>query len=126
MKTVTELKSAEIILDNETVETIAIKNPCQMWKGLRGWAEKYGKNVRIVVTTADGKAYKDFTVKTLRNGKYFLVNAVKSTNRVAAAKARKAAAEALAKAEAKKAKKRAYDKARRERIKAAKAQTAEA
>jgi hypothetical protein len=122
MKTVTALKNAEIILDNETVEVIPLKNPCQMWRGLRGWADKYGKSVRIVVTAADGSPYKDFTVKELKNGSYYLVNAVKSTNRVAAAKAKKAAAEALAKAEEKKAKKRAANKAYRERKKAEKAQ----
>jgi ABC-type enterochelin transport system ATPase subunit len=126
MKTVNQLKSAEIILDNETVETVEIKNPCQMWKSLKSWQDKYGQGVRVIVRDINGSPYKDFTVKVLKNGKTYMVNAVTSTNRVAAAKAKKAAAEALAKAEEKKARKRAYDKARRERIKAAKAQTTEA
>ena len=120
MKTVTALKNAEIIIDGKTVETIEIKNPCQMWKNLRTWTDKYGHGVRILVTDTEDKPYKDFTVKELKNGKYFLVNAVKETNRVQVAKARKAAAEKAAKIEAKKAKKRAYDKARRERLKAQK------
>jgi hypothetical protein len=125
MKTVNALKNAEIFVNDELQETVTIKNPCQMWKSLKGWQDKYGQAVRIKVTAADGSLYKDFSVKVLKNGKTYMVNAVTSTNRVAAAKAKKAAAEALAKAEAKKAKKRAYDKARRERIKAAKAQAAE-
>ena len=123
MKTVTALKSAEIFEDGRPVPQgqYELKNPCQMWKCLRGWVDKFGHNIRIIVTAADGSTYKDFTVKELKNGKYFLVNAVKETNRVQAAKARKAAAEKAAKIEAKKAKRRAYDKARRERLKAQKA-----
>ena len=120
MKTTTALKSAEIFVNGESQEVIEVKNPCQMWKNLRGWTEKYGHGVRILVLDAEDKPYKDFTVKELKNGKYFLVNAVKETNRVQVAKARKAAAEKAAKIEAKKAKKRAYDKARRERLKAQK------
>ena len=121
MKTITTLKNAQIIINGETVETIELKNPCQMWKGLRSWIEKHGHSARILVTDAEDKPYKDFTVKELKNGKYFLVNAVKETNRVQVAKARKAAAEKAAKLEAKKAKKRAANKAYRERKKAEKA-----
>jgi len=119
MKTVTTLKNAQIFVDGELQETVEIKNPCQMWRSLKGWQDKYGQGVRVLVVDAQDKPYKDFSVKLLKNGKTYMVNAVKSTNRVAAAKARKAAAEA------KKAKKRAYEKARRERIKAAKAQAAQ-
>ena len=122
MKTVTALKNAQVIINGETVETIEIKNPCQMWKGLKGWFEKHGAAARILVTDTEDKPYKDFTLKSLKNGKTFMVNSIKETNRVQVAKARKAAAEKAAKIEAKKAKKRAYDKARRERLKAQKAQ----
>ena len=122
MKTVTALKSAEIFVNGESQEVIEVKNPCQMWKNLKGWQEKYGTGVRIIVTDAEDKPYKDFTVKVLKNGKTYMVNAVKETNRVQAARARKAAAEAAAKLEAKRARKREYERARRARLKAQKTQ----
>jgi len=122
MQTVTALKNAQIFVNGELQETVEIKNPCQMWKNLKGWGEKYGQGVRIIVNTVDDTPYKDFTAKVLKNGKTCMVNAIKETNRVQVAKARKAEAERQAKLEAKRAKKRAYDKARRERLKAQKAQ----
>lgn len=81
MKTVNALKNAQIFVDGKLVETIELKNPCQMWKNLRGWAEKYGHGVRILVIDENDKPYKDFTAKELKNGKYYMVNAVKETNR---------------------------------------------
>ena len=110
MKTVTTLKNAQIFVKDELKETVEVKNPCQMWKGLRSWADKYGQDVRILVTDVKDKPYKDFTVKPLKNGKYILIKAITETNRGQ-----------VAKIKAKKAKRRAYDKARRERIKAQKA-----
>lgn len=88
MKTVNALKNAQIFVDGKLVETIELKNPCQMWKNLRGWAEKYGHGVRILVVDANDKPYKDFTAKELKNGKYYMVNSVKETNRWAQMKAK--------------------------------------
>ena len=77
----TVLKQAEISVDNEVKETVKLQNPCQMWKAVYGWAAKYGDNVRILVTDENDQPFKDLTVKTLKNGKKQLVNAVKETNR---------------------------------------------
>jgi len=121
MKTTMPMKEVQIFVDGELKETVAIKNPCQMWRQLQGWRIKYGNGVRVVAVKADDTVYKDFTVKVLANGKTYMMNSIKETNRTAEARARKAAAEAKAKAEAKKAKRRAYEKARREKKKAEKA-----
>jgi len=119
MKTITNLKHAQIFVENELKETVEVKNPCQMWKNLHAWHAKYGNGVRILVLDTEDKPYKDFTAKVLKNGKVNLVNAVKETNRVQVAKARKAEAERQAKLEAKRAKRREYDRARRAAKKAA-------
>jgi len=92
MKTVTALKNAQIFVDGQLQETVEIKNPCQMWKNLHAWHAKYGNGVRILVVDTEDKPYKDFTAKVLKNGKVNLVNAIKETNRVAAAKGTRPAA----------------------------------
>ena len=124
MKTTIPMKEVQITVDGELKETVAIKNPCQMWRQLQGWRIKYGNGVRVVAVKADGTIYKDFTVKVLANGRTYMMNSIKETNRTAEAKARKVAAEAKAKAEAKAAKRRAYSKAYRARKKAEKAAAA--
>ena len=121
MKTTMPMKEVQIFVDGAQVETVAIKNPCHMWRQLQGWMKHYGNGVRIIALKEDGTPYKDFTVKVLASGKTYMMNSIKETNRTAEARARKAAAEAKAKAEAKKAKRREYDKKRREAKKAAKA-----
>ena len=77
----TQLKSATLILNNETVEVIAINNPCQMWKQVYSWFDKYGDGLRVIVPEADGTPFKDFTAHRRSDGKRVLINSVKETNR---------------------------------------------
>ena len=135
IKTVDHLSSMNITINGEAIETIAINNPCQMWRSLDSLFAKYGNEARIQVLREDGTLFKDWTRKQLKDGTWIKTNSIKETNRgyqlrlkkeAAAAEeaARKAAAE-MAAAE-KKAKKAAANKAYRERKKAEKAAAAQA
>jgi len=80
-KTVDHLASIVITINGEETETIAIENPCQMWKRLDSLFDKYGHDARIQVTRTDGTLYKDWTHRQLKDGSWIKVNAVKTTNR---------------------------------------------
>lgn len=81
MKTTNVLKKAEVIVNGVVVEEAEVKNPCQMWKQLNGWFEKHGDAAEVKVYRENDTLYKDFTIKTLKNGKKTKVNAIKETNR---------------------------------------------
>ena len=130
------LKNAEIF-SGDQVETVDLKNPCQMWKRVPQWRDDE-KVDRVIVYREDGTIFKDFTRKVLKNGKANLVNSVHETNRWMTMKANgkitlkgkeRIAVKAPEAHETpviedpiaiKKAKKAAYDKARRARLKAEK------
>ena len=119
-KTVNTLKEAQVIVNGEIVETVEMKNPCQMWKKVDELFLNYGIGAEVKVLREDGTLYKDFSLVTLKNGKTQKVNSVKETNRWMMMKAKKAADEKAAKEAERKAKKAAYDRERRARLKAAK------
>ena len=130
IKTVDHLSSMNITINGETVETIEISNPCQMWRTLDSLFEKHGNEARIQVLREDGTLFKDWTRKQLKDGSWIKTNSIKETNRGFQMRVKREAAEAAAKAAAeaeeqkkaeRKAKKAAADKARRERKKAEKA-----
>ena len=77
----TQLKSATLILNNETVAEIPVSNPCQMWKQVYSWFEQYGDGLRVIVPDSEGNPFKDFTAKRRSDGKRVLINSVKETNR---------------------------------------------
>ena len=135
IKTVDHLSSMNITINGEAVESIAINNPCQMWRQLDALFAKHGNEARIQVTREDGTLFKDWTRKQLKDGTWIKVNSIKETNRGFQMRVKREAAEAAAKAAAeaeeqkkaeRKAKKAAADKARRERKKAEKAAAAQA
>lgn len=129
MKTNINLKSLDVIVnDGEMVETIAVKNPSQMWKEVKKAIANYGHDVKIQVFDVNDNMYMNISVRELKNGKFYMVNSVVETRRsqIVAAKmkaAKKIEEERIA---AKKAKKAEYDRQRRARLKAAKAETASA
>ena len=135
MKTNNNLKSAAVIINNETIETAEVKNLCQMWKFVKAAIAKHGHGVRIPVYDNNDNLFMDITVRELNNGKFYMVNGVKETRRSQQVLAHRAAEKAKAEEEAKekeealkakKAKKAAANKAYRERKKAEHAAKAEA
>ena len=77
----TILKEATLMIGDEVKEVIPVSNPCQMWRNIYNWYDKYGDGLRVIVPTADGQPFKDFTARRLSNGKRALMNSVKETNR---------------------------------------------
>ena len=100
MKSKNNLKAAEVILNNETIETAEVKNLSQMWKTVKEAIAKHGHAVRVLVKDTEDKPFMDITVKELANGKFNMVNSVKETRRSQIVLAhRAAAAKATTKAE---------------------------
>ena len=112
MKVNEKLVKIDVVLNENTVKTVKIDNPCQMWKNLDGLFEEFGHDATVLVLRADGTEYKHFTHKQLKNGKYIKINAIKETNRAQ-----------VAKRKAKLAKRREYDRKRRAAKKLQKQQT---
>ncbi len=126
MKSTNNLKTAEIILNGETVETAEVHNLCQMWKTVKKAIADHGHAVRVLVTDNADQPFMDITVRELANGKFNMVNSIKETRRSQIVLAHRAAEKAeQEKLQAKKAKKAAADKARREKKKAEKAAATE-
>jgi hypothetical protein len=104
--------------------TATVKSEAAMWNYLREVRnnitdEDLKVGIQAIVTTEDGKEFKNIVFKKNAKGKIEMPNSVKETCRYAKVKAAKIAA--AAKAEAKKAKKREADRRYREKKKAAKA-----
>lgn len=107
MKTNTFLTKAEVILNGEVIDTIEVKNPCQMWTHKDEWFKKYGDDVEIKVYTANGNLFKHWVRREQKNTKKMqCVNLVKETNRWHQMQEKKAKEAAKAKREAKNAKAR--------------------
>ena len=105
-----------------------VKSEAAMWNYLRSVRdgitdEDLKVGIQAIITTEDGKEFKNITFRRNSKGKIEMPNSVKETCRYAKIKAAKAAA--VAKAEAKKAKKREADRRYREKKKAAKAVAAQ-
>jgi hypothetical protein len=113
MKTVETLKEMITTVDGKVRDTIQISNPCQMWKNVDAKFEEFGNGATVTVNRVDGTAFKIFTMKQTKSGKYIKINAVKETNRGMMNKAKAAAKAAAEKLEAKRAKRREYDRKRR-------------
>ena len=105
-----------------------VKSEAAMWNYLRSVRdgitdEDLKVGIQAIVTTEDGKEFKNITFRRNSKGKIEMPNSVKETCRYAKIKAAKVTA--AAKAEAKKAKKREADRRYREKKKAAKAAAAQ-
>ena len=81
MKTINSLSKAEVILNGEIIETIPVKNPCQLWNNIDSWFGKHGESAEIKVYLEDGALFKDIILKKNKNGKLVKSNSVKTTNR---------------------------------------------
>ena len=105
-----------------------VKSEAAMWNYLRSVRdgitdEDLKVGIQAIVTTEDGKEFKNIVFRRNSKGKIEMPNSVKETCRYAKVKAAKVAA--AAKAEAKKAAKREADRRYREKKKAAKAAAAQ-
>lgn len=103
-----------------------VKSEAAMWNYLRSVRdgitdEDLKVGIQAIVTTEDGKEFKNIVFRRNSKGKIEMPNSVKETCRCRVTKAKKAAA----KLEEKKAKKREADRRYRERKKAAKAAAAQ-